>query len=513
MVDTSLPRSIPLIDGMLTLLIIGGLRLSLRMVQYQAGGGHNNREGKRVLIAGAGDAGQMVAREMHTSKYIQDNLIGFVDDDPVKIGSILHSVPVFGPLIKFLKLLTRESIEEIIIAMPTAPGKVIRTVVSLSEASGITPKTLPGIFELISGDVTVNQLREVQVGDLLRREPVTIGMDRVKDLLRNKNILVTGAGGSIGSELCNQISHCQPNKLYALGHGENSLFELPSKIKGWSESDQKEKLEIIIADIRDQKRMESIFSRIKPNIVFHAAAHKHVPLMETNLEDAITNNILGTRSLLEISKNEHLERFVYISTDKAVDPINVMGMTKKVGELMVSQTARETGKPYVSVRFGNVLGSRGSVVPFFKEQIKAGGPITITHPDVERFFMTIPEAVQLVLQASAMGSSNEIFVLDMGDQIKIKKLAEELIRLSGLEPGQDIEIVYTGLRPGERLSEALFSKNEKPQKTEHDKIKAIANRSFQNESDFVQKIDLMIEYAQVGDAANAALLLDEASKY
>ena len=509
MVDTSLPRSIPLIDGLLTLIIIGGLRLSLRMVQYQAGGGHSSREGKRVLIAGAGDAGEMIAREMHTSKFIQDHLVGFVDDDPIKIGSILHNVPIFGPLNKIPEIVDKEQIEEIIIAMPTAPGEVIRKVVSLSEANGITPKTLPGIYELISGDVTVNQLREVQVGDLLRRESVIIGMGRVKDLLRNKNILVTGAGGSIGSELCNQISQCQPEKLYALGHGENSLFELASKIKGWSENEQKEKLEIIVADIRDQNRMASIFSRIKPDIIFHAAAHKHVPLMETNLEDAITNNILGTRSLLEISITEKVEKFVYISTDKAVDPINIMGMTKKVGELMVSQAAQTTGKPYVSVRFGNVLGSRGSVVPFFKEQIKAGGPVTITHPDVERFFMTIPEAVQLVLQAAAIGNSNEIFVLDMGEQIKIKKLAEELIRLSGLEPGVDIKIAYTGLRPGEKLSEELFNQNEIPQETEHDMIKAVICEQLDLGGTFSKNLDTLIAYAQAGKTNQALDLLKE----
>ncbi len=512
LVDIYLPRSIPLIDGMLTFIIIGGTRFSLRMVQYQAGGGRKGLGGKRILIAGAGDAGQMVAREMHTSKYIQESLVGFADDDPIKIGSIIHNSPVLGPLDQIPQLVEKHQVDQIIIAMPTAPGEVIRKVVNLAEASGITPRTLPGIYELISGDVTINQLREVQVGDLLRREPVIISLDRVKDLLRNKIVLVTGAGGSIGSELCNQISHCHPEKLYALGHGENSLFVLPAKIKGWSEKGQKEKLELIVADIRDQNRLENIFSRIKPDIVFHAAAHKHVPLMEDNLEDAITNNILGTKTLLDISKTKQVERFVYISTDKAVDPINVMGMTKKIGELMVSQAAQETGNPYVSVRFGNVLGSRGSVIPFFKKQIKAGGPVTITHPDVERFFMTIPEAVQLVLQASALGTQSEIFVLDMGKQIRIEDLAIELIQLSGLEAGKEIEIVYTGLRSGEKLSEELFASDEVPIKTEHEKIKAVIIDHRIKTDSFTEMIDILIDLARRGQREKALVHLKRISQ-
>jgi FlaA1/EpsC-like NDP-sugar epimerase len=505
--DAYLPRSIPIIDGMLTLIIIGGTRFSLRMVQYQARAGHAREGAKRVLIVGAGDAGQMVGREMHTSEHVKNYLVGFVDDDPIKIGSILHNVPVFGSIDQIPEVVEREKVDEIIIAMPTAPGEVIRKVVNLSEGVGITPRTLPGIFELISGDVTVNQLRRVQVGDLLRRQPVDIGMERVMDLLHGKRVLVTGAGGSIGSELCNQISQCQPEKLYALGHGENSLFSLPSKIKRWTEKQKNEKMEMIIADIRDQDRMKNIFDRIQPDIIFHAAAHKHVPLMEDNLEDAITNNILGTKILLELSKIADVERFVYISTDKAVDPINVMGMTKKIGEMMIAQAAKDTGKAYVSVRFGNVLGSRGSVVPYFQEQIAAGGPVTITHPEVERFFMTIPEAVQLVLQASALGTADEIFVLDMGEQIKIEELAKELIQLSGLEVGVDIQIVYTGLRPGEKLSEELFSGSEKPLDTGHEKIKAVVGDTHIPPEILDQSITDLINHAKTGNVAEAQIIL------
>jgi len=505
--NVSLPRSIPIIDGMLTLIVIGGTRFSLRMVQYQARGRHGEEGGKRVLIAGAGDAGEMVAREMRTSKHIHETLVGLVDDDPVKIGSILHNVPVIGAMDEIPRIVEKYKIDEIIIAMPTAPGDVIRKIVSLAEQSGIIPRTLPGIFELISGDVTVNQLREVQVGDLLRRETVDFGEDWVKNLIRGKRVLVTGAGGSIGSEICNQISLYDPDKLFALGHGENSLFLLPSKIRSWSDQEKKEKLDIIIADVRDQERISHIFNRIKPDIVFHAAAHKHVPLMEQNLEDAITNNIQGTINILSLSKAHGVERFVYISTDKAVEPINVMGMTKRVGEILVSQAAAEISKPYVSVRFGNVLGSRGSVVPFFKKQIASGGPVTITHPDVERFFMTIPEAVQLVLQASALGTANEIFVLDMGEQIKIKELATELIQLSGLEVGKDIEIVYTGLRPGEKLSETLFGKQEKPQQTDHEKIRSVYCNSELISANFSKDLEALIDFAHQGDTDQALDLL------
>lgn len=506
-----LPRSVPIIDGMLTFIVIGGTRFSLRMVQYQAGGGQGNRTGKRIMIAGAGDAGQMIAREMHSSKYIQDKLIGFVDDDPIKIGTIIHKVLVMGSLDQVPELIEKHSVDEIIIAMPTAPGEVIRKVVSMSESSGITPRTLPGIFELISGDVTVNQLREVQLGDLLRRQSVNFGVDRIERLIQGKRVLVTGAGGSIGSELCNQICLCNPEELYALGHGENSLFDLPQRINSWSDKQKNQQLDLIVADIRDRERIENVFKLIKPEIVFHAAAHKHVPLMEKNLEDAITNNILGTKNLLELSKHSDVERFVYISSDKAVDPINVMGRTKRIGELMIAQEALETKKPFVSVRFGNVLGSRGSVVPFFKDQIAEGGPVTITHPDVERFFMTIPEAVQLVLQASSLGTADEIFVLDMGEQIKIRDLATELIQLSGLVVDQDIKIVYTGLRPGEKLSEELFSSWEQPVDTDHEKIMAVRNNCKYIPDSFQQNIEILINLARNGETQKAQDLLEQLS--
>ena len=499
----SIPRSIPLIDSMLTLFVVGGTRMSLRVLEYQSSGGRTNPEGKRVLIAGAGDAGQMVAREIHTSKYVDYNLIGFVDDDPAKIGTVIHNVPVIGSLDDLPDLIYQQPIEEVIIAMPTADGKVIREVVDYCESSGISAKTLPGIFELLSGEVSVNRLRDVQIGDLLRRQPVSTDTQPVQALISGKRVLVTGAGGSIGSELCNQISQFQPEMLLALGHGENSLFRLPKKISYWTEAEKKQKLERIVADIRDESRIDVVFSRFQPEIIFHAAAHKHVPLMEENLEDAITNNVLGTKNLVQQAEKQNVERFVLISTDKAVEPVNIMGMTKRVAELVVKQAAERTGKPYVSVRFGNVLGSRGSVVPLFQRQIASGGPVTVTHPEVERFFMTISEAVQLVLQAASLGENGEIFVLDMGEQIKIQKLARHMIELSGLRLEKDIDIVYTGLRPGEKLSEKLYADEETISGTKHEKVMKIYDQNTGKFEQFSSDVEKLIALAETGEREKA----------
>jgi FlaA1/EpsC-like NDP-sugar epimerase len=340
-----------------------------------------------------------------------------------------------------------------------------------------------------------------------------VSLKPVEKLIKGKRVMVTGAGGSIGSELCHQISQCDPNKLLALGHGENSLYRLQKKLKSWNGNQQNEKLELIVADIRDSSRIDVTFSRYHPDIIFHAAAHKHVPLMEDNLEDAITNNILGTKNLIDLSIEHNIERFVLISSDKAVDPINIMGMTKRVAELIVRKAADETQKPYVTVRFGNVLGSRGSVVPLFQHQIEAGGPITITDPEVERFFMTIPESVQLVLQATALGENGEIFVLDMGKQIKIESLARQLVQLSGLREGEDIEIVYTGLRPGEKISEKLFSRDERINKTEHEKVMMILNDSKISAEDLDRKVSDLIDFAEKGSQEQARKLLEELSSF
>ncbi len=505
------PRSVPIIDGMLTLIVMGGTRLSLRVLEYQSGGGHANPEGKRLLIAGAGDAGQVVAREIHQSRFIDDNLVGFVDDDPAKQGTLIHGVPVLGPLDELPGIVQNHRVDEVVIAMPTAEGSVIRRVFSLCEEGGVQVKTLPGIFELISGDVSFSRLREVQIGDLLRRDPVKVHSRRVETLLKDKRVLVTGAGGSIGSELCEQIARCHPSRIIALGHGENSLYSLPEKITSWSRETKDDRLDLVVADIRDSSRLEAIFNQFQPEVVYHAAAHKHVPLMEDNLVEAVTNNIEGTRSLVQNCQKYGVENLVLISTDKAVEPSSVMGMTKRVAEKVVLQAARESGKAYVTVRFGNVLGSRGSVIPLFQGQIASGGPVTITHPEMERYFMTIQEAVQLVLQASALGENGEIFVLDMGDQVKILDLAYDLITLSGLTPEEDIEIHYTGLRQGEKLSEKLYTSAEKPMETEFEKIKVLQTDAGGLGGSFLSDVDELIRYSHDGDAENARRILKRMS--
>jgi len=388
-------------------------------------------------------------------------------------------------------------VKEVIIAMPAALGDVIRRIVTACDAAGVHSRTLPGIYELLSGQVSISHLREVEITDLLRREPVQIDPVEVHKLLSGKCVLVTGAGGSIGSELCIQIAACRPARLVALGHGENSLYILRSKFELAGFKDIQ--IDMVVADIRDQSRLEVVFERFQPQVVFHAAAHKHVPLMEDNLEDAVTNNVMGTWNLVQVAQKYEVQNFVLISTDKAVEPVNVMGMTKHIAERIVRAAAAQSGRPYVCVRFGNVLGSRGSVIPIFKRQIASGGPITITHPDMARYFMTIPEAVQLVLQASTLGEDDEVFVLDMGKPVKIKDLAQDMIELSGLQVERDIQIQYTGLRPGERLNEALFNAGEKRSQTRHEKIFVARNGVLPSLAKLSAEVKDLGELARLGD--------------
>lgn len=506
--ETGLPRSIPVIDALLTLVFVGGTRFGLRAFQYSKNRYGVNKQAKRVLIVGAGDAGQIVAREIYASEHVSLNLIGFVDDNPQKMGSTIQGVMVLGRIDKLLELLDEYYIQEVIIAMPTAPGLVIRKVVQLCEQAGVSAKILPGVYELLTGQVNVNRLREVEIGDLLRRDSVQVDSTKVGHLLAGKRILVTGAGGSIGSELCKQIAACQPSQMVLIGHGENSLYALEEAMTklGYANGAN---LQLVVADVRQKRRLAQVFSAYQPEIVFHAAAHKHVPLMEKNIEDAITNNVLGTWNIVQLARDNNVARFVLVSTDKAVSPVNIMGMTKRVAELIVHHVAVETKRPYVSVRFGNVLGSRGSVVPLFKRQITNGGPVTVTHPEMIRYFMTIPEAVQLVLQASALGTNGELFVLDMGEPIKIDDLARDMIELSGLKVGDDIQIEYTGLRPGERLYENLFSANEHPLRTEHEKIFVNRNGCQTTDSMFVQQIETLIQFALAGQTESAEELLHQ----
>lgn len=466
----SLPRSVPFIDGLLTLVMIGGVRFSARIVaaRWQRGERTGNR--KSVLIVGAGNAGAMIAREMLSSRHIQIEPVGFVDDDPVKQKKSIHGLPVLGTRNDIPQLVRKCGIEEVVIAIPTAPGRVVREIRALCEAARVPSRTMPGMYEILSGKISVNQLRNVDIEDLLRREPVRTNTQDVAAMLAGKKVMITGAGGSIGSELCRQIAQIGPASLILLGHGENSLFQIEAELRRrWPQIAPN----VIVADIRDEQRLRAVFERTRPNVLFHAAAHKHVPMMESNSEDAITNNIGGTRTLVRLAEQCGVERFVLISSDKAVNPANIMGATKRAAEIIVQNTARRTGRRYVSVRFGNVLGSRGSVVPMFREQIARGGPVTVTHPEVKRYFMTIPEAVQLVLQAATLADKEccgAVFVLDMGEPIKIVDLAKDLIALSGKELGRDIEIVFTGLRSGEKLFEELFREGENYTRTRHEKI-------------------------------------------
>lgn len=473
-----LPRSIPFIDALLVLLAVGGTRFSLRLYELWTSRARMTPSTRRVLVVGAGDAGSLIVKEMRANPQLSLNPVGFVDDNPQKLGARIHGVRVLGNRHNIPALVREERVDEVIIAMPTASGKVIREVVKVCEQASTPARTMPGIYELLGGTVSVNELRTVQIEDLLRREPVWTDTAAVEELIRGRRVLITGAGGSIGGELCRQVLRFVPAELILLGHGENSIFEIHSELVQLSKRlATAVVLSPVIVDVRFAYRLQSVLQKHRPHIIFHAAAHKHVPLMEQNPTEAVSNNVLGTRNLLDAALDTEVERFVMISSDKAVNPTSIMGATKRAAELLVMQAAQHSGRPYVAVRFGNVLGSRGSVVLTFKRQIANGGPITITHPDIDRFFMTIPEAVQLVLQAAALGSGGEVFVLDMGEPIKIVDLATDLIELSGLEVGRDIDIVYTGLRPGEKLSEELFVAGESHGRTLHEKIFIADNAS------------------------------------
>jgi FlaA1/EpsC-like NDP-sugar epimerase len=443
---------------------LGGTRFSLRTLQagrLLAGQRLNPAQVgtvKRVLIVGAGDAGATVAKELRTRTRLGMQPVGFIDDDPNKRGHLIHGVKVVGNRAGMRAAIARLEANAVLVAMPTAPGTVVRSILQDCGEIGISVMTVPGIAELISGEVAVSQIRPVQVEDLLRREAASLDLESISGYLRGATVMITGAGGSIGSELCRQIVDFHPARLVLLGRGENSIYNIHMELQGRPAGDVE--LVPVIADIRDMPRLKAIMQHYRPSVVFHAAAHKHVPLMEANPSEAVANNVLGTRNLLDASAESGVRDFVLVSTDKAVNPTNVMGASKRIAELLLQETAARTGRRYVAVRFGNVLGSRGSVVPLFKRQIEAGGPLTITDQEMTRYFMTIPEAAQLIVQAAAMGKGGEIFVLDMGEPVRIYDLALDLIRLSGLEPFRDIDLEITGLRPGEKLYEELFTASE-----------------------------------------------------
>ena len=505
------PRSLLVIDFLLSILLSGGIRFGLRLLSTRRIGGRAGElkrpsdTQKRVLIVGAGDAGAIIVREVRDNPGLGILPIGFVDDDGRKLGMRIHGVKVLGRREDIPHLIAQEAIDEIIIAMPTAPGKEIREIMKICEQAGVTARTVPGLYELIDGRLSVSQVREVQLEDLLRREPVTIDMDEISGYLSGQVVLVTGAGGSIGSELCRQIAPYSPQQLLLLGKGENSIFDIHLEL---SNSFPALNLVPIIAGIRDRLKMQRIIGEYRPGIVFHAAAHKHVTLMEQNPDEAVTNNIQGTQSVAEAAAQYGVQTFVLISTDKAVRPTSVMGACKRVAEMLMQDMALHSTTSFVSVRFGNVLGSRGSVVPLFNWQISWGGPLTVTDPDVARYFMTVPEAVQLVIQAAVLGETGSILVLDMGDPVRIVDLAQDLIRLSGLKLGEDIDLIFVGLRPGEKLREELFSPDEEASRTRHASIFVVKPREIDHDKLYAHIEDLE-KLAEQADGAGIKRKLQE----
>lgn len=467
---TPIPRSIFVLDGFLLLALLVASRLVWRIYRevYVVG---RSCEGPATLIVGAGEAGSMLLKEIRRQPHSAYNVLGFVDDDPEKKGMKLHGVPVLGTTKQLKSLIIANEVEDVIIAMPSADGRVIRAVMDNCRNANVTLKTLPSIGELINGTLTVSQIKNVEIQDLLGREPVVLDRASIGGYLSGKRVLVTGAGGSIGSEICRQVARFLPAKLILLEQGETALYEIEKELVA-----RFPELRILplVADVRDREKIFAAFDEFIPEVVFHAAAYKHVPMMEYNPAQAVLNNVFGTRNVADAAHECRVANMVMISTDKAVNPTNVMGATKRAAEIYIQAISRKSATKFTTVRFGNVLGSNGSVIPLFKEQIASGGPVTVTDKRVIRYFMTIPEATQLVLQAGSMSSGSEILVLDMGDPVRIVDLAEELIRLSGFTPYEDIDIVFTGLRPGEKLYEELLLDGENILPTAHDKIKVLA---------------------------------------
>ena len=468
----NVPPSVPLIDAVLAtmgmLVVRGGARWldDRSRIRFTT-----TRRFRNVLIVGAGEAGATLVREMQRHPETGMRAVAFVDDDPAKIGRTISRVPVVGGLKQLPAALAHGSVDEILIAIPSADGRQLRSVVDrIRAANGDVPyRTMPSLHDLLSGTVTVSRIREVGIEDLLRRPPVKLDTDSILGYLQGKTVMVTGAGGSIGSELVRQICRFGPKRLILFGHGENSIYQLERELdRHWPEVPYSS----VIGAVQNVVRLEYLFRTMRPDVVFHAAAHKHVPLMELNPEEAVFNNVVGSRSLVDLSLKYEVSHFVNISTDKAVNPTSVMGASKRLVELVVANAARlaSPGQVFVSVRFGNVLGSRGSAIPLFKQQIKDGGPVTVTHPDMVRYFMTIPEASKLVLQASALGRNGETYILDMGEPVRVLDLVRDLIRLSGFDPDVDIAIEFTGVRPGEKMVEELMTEQEKDGTTEHEKI-------------------------------------------
>jgi FlaA1/EpsC-like NDP-sugar epimerase len=483
------PRSVFIIDAILTILGTGGLRLGIRSL-YQYPGtpfslarsffllGTSARRGNPTLIVGAGDAAEKVCREILEDKDESYHLIGFVDDDATKQGRLLHGIPIRGKIADIPRIADTFGVNEILIALPSAKGPAMRIILEACKKTNARVKTLPGIKDLIGGKVSIRDLRDINYADLLGRTPVTLESHKIAEYLKGKTVLITGAGGSIGSELCRQIIAFGPERMVLVEGCEEHLYAIQMELLHELKF---HKYIPILGLIQDEMLMDRVFVAFKPDVVFHAAAYKHVPMIENNPWQAVDNNILGTKIIMETAARHHTDRFVLVSTDKAVRPTNVMGASKRATEIIM-QTVQDSTTTFLAVRFGNVVGSSGSVIPLFRRQIETGGPVTVTHPEITRYFMTISEAAQLILQAGAMGKGGEIFILNMGTPVRIADMAKDLIRLSGKDP-EDIDIVFTGLRPGEKLYEELISQNEGVVRTQHDKIMVLSpemERKYQN---------------------------------
>lgn len=486
-----LPRSWYFIYGTLLLAFMFISRYSYRAVRTFFGKKVDEKNLKRVLVVGAGEAGNSIIKEISGSRFVNMHIVGFVDDDKSKIGKYMHGVKVLGDRNDIIEIAKEYLVDEIIIAIPTASAKETKAILDICKQTGCELKRLPGMYQLVNGDVSISKLKDVDVNDLLGRDPITVDLDSIMGYVADKVVMVTGGGGSIGSELCRQIASHNPKQLVIVDIYENTTYDIQQELRrNYPELD----LVVLIASVRNTKRMDLIFDKYRPEIVYHAAAHKHVPLMEDSPNEAVKNNVLGTWKVVQAADKYNVKRFVMISTDKAVNPTNIMGATKRICEMIIQTYNNRSKTEYVAVRFGNVLGSNGSVIPLFKKQIEAGGPVTVTHPDIIRYFMTIPEAVSLVLQAGAYARGGEIFVLNMGEPVKILDLATNLIKLSGYKPGEDIEIKFTGLRPGEKMYEELLM-NEEGLKETANKMIFIGKPIEFDEEEFRRQLDLLEQEA------------------
>ena len=498
--EPAIPRSVPALYLLLVLPLVGGPRLIYRSIKDYH---FPERRGHRVLIVGAGRSGEMLARDMLRDPRREYQPVAFVDDDRSRWGREIQGIPVRGGCERISELVQGRGVDHIVIAIPSAARRDLRRIIEICEGTGLPVHILPRLHEMMSGHAMTEALREVSIEDLLGRDPVSLDWDAIRGGLRGRTILVTGAGGSIGSELCRQIASLGPERLILFERGEYNLYRIHQELQGRMPG-----VRVVprLGDVTDARAVNALFAELRPQVVFHAAAYKHVPLLEAHVREAVVNNVLGTRVVANAAAAADCEEFVLISTDKAVNPANVMGATKRLAERICLELDARTATRFVVVRFGNVLGSAGSVVPLFQRQIEAGGPVTVTHPDMTRFFMTIPEACQLIMQAAVIGHGGEILVLDMGSPIRIDYLARQMIQLAGKIPGEDIEIVYTGLRPGEKLTEELCHEQEALIGTSHAKILMVRTRR-PVVSDSRSDVDELAAACATGDAAEIVAIL------